>query len=192
MGWFYSYFTVESKVLVGIQFNALLLDTGRSKIFSTFCKIFKKKTFLTTKLFMTFFHLNCLQVNFIFLLNIIRVLVVKLRQSRTSEVEQVRKAVRAAVVLVPLLGLTNCLNMSEAPLDRSAFHFACWSYSTHFMISFQGCFISVLYCFYNGEVEYLKKNLLIFQLTFKVIKSFLICFSKNFNPYRFVQQFQNG
>lgn len=92
-------------------------------------------------------------LNFIFLLNIIRVLVVKLRQSHTSDVEQVRKAVRAAVVLVPLLGITNLLNMTEAPLDRTALEFALWSYVTHFLTSFQGFFIALLYCFLNGEVR---------------------------------------
>lgn len=93
------------------------------------------------------------QLNFCFLLNIIRVLVVKLRQSHTSDVEQVRKAVRAAVVLVPLLGITNLLNMVEAPLDKSPWEFGLWSYSTHFLTSFQGFFIAMLYCFLNGEVS---------------------------------------
>lgn len=93
------------------------------------------------------------QLNFFFLLNIIRVLVVKLRQSHTSDVEQVRKAVRAAVVLLPLLGITNLLNISEAPLDRSPFEFAVWSYVTHFLTSFQGFFIATIYCFLNGEVS---------------------------------------
>lgn len=86
-------------------------------------------------------------------MNIIRVLVVKLRQSHTSDLEQARKAVRAAVVLLPLLGITNLLNMSEAPLERSALLFALWSYSTHFLTSFQGFFIAMLYCFLNGEVR---------------------------------------
>ncbi|XP_050085801.1 PDF receptor isoform X2 [Anopheles aquasalis] len=92
-------------------------------------------------------------LNFIFLLNIIRVLIVKLRQSHTSEVEQVRKAVRAALVLVPLLGITNILNMTQAPLDKTALEFAIWSYVTHFLTSFQGFFIALLYCFLNGEVR---------------------------------------
>lgn len=94
-----------------------------------------------------------LQLNFFFLLNIIRVLVVKLRQSQTSDVEQVRKAVRAAVVLLPLLGITNILNMTEAPLDRTPWEFALWSYITYFLTSFQGFFIAVIYCFLNGEVS---------------------------------------
>lgn len=91
-------------------------------------------------------------LNFLFLLNIIRVLVVKLRQSHTSEIKQVLKAVRAAVVLLPLLGITNVLFMIEAPLDNVN-KFAVWSYSTHFLRSFQGLFIATLYCFLNGEVR---------------------------------------
>ncbi|EZA55916.1 PDF receptor, partial [Ooceraea biroi] len=91
-------------------------------------------------------------LNFLFLLNIIRVLVVKLRQSHTSEIEQVLKAVRAAVVLLPLLGITNILFMIKAPLDNVK-NFALWSYSTHFLQSFQGLFIATLYCFLNGEVR---------------------------------------
>lgn len=79
---------------------------------------------------------------------------VKLRQSQTSDVEQVRKAVRAAIVLLPLLGITNILNMTEAPLHRSAFEFALWSYTTHFLTSFQGFFIAVIYCFRNNEVRF--------------------------------------
>jgi hypothetical protein len=64
-----------------------------------------------------------------------------------------RKAVRAALVLLPLLGITNLVNMTEAPLDRAVWAFALWSYSTHFLTSFQGFFIAFLYCFLNGEVR---------------------------------------
>ncbi|XP_077302140.1 pigment-dispersing factor receptor isoform X2 [Arctopsyche grandis] len=98
-------------------------------------------------------RLAVILLNFIFLMNIIRVLVMKLRQSHTSEVEQVRKAVRAAVVLLPLLGITNLLHMTQAPLEKTALEFALWSYTTHFLTSFQGFFIALLYCFFNGEVR---------------------------------------
>lgn len=97
-------------------------------------------------------RLAVLLLNFIFLLNIIRVLVVKLRQSHSSDIEQVRKAVRAAIVLIPLLGITNILNMTEAPLHKTALEFGIWSYTTHFLTSFQGLFIAMIYCFLNNEV----------------------------------------
>ena len=63
-----------------------------------------------------------------------------------------RKAVRAAIVLLPLLGITNLLNMVESPLDQSPLIFALWSYGTNFLTSFQGLFIEMIYCFLNGEV----------------------------------------
>ncbi|XP_025602935.2 PDF receptor isoform X1 [Athalia rosae] len=98
-------------------------------------------------------RLAVILLNFLFLLNIIRVLVVKLRRSHTSEIEQVRKAVRAALVLLPLLGITNLISMAEAPLDKAVWAFALWSYLTHFLTSFQGLFVASLYCFLNGEVR---------------------------------------
>ncbi|EEB11610.1 class B secretin-like G-protein coupled receptor GPRcal2, putative [Pediculus humanus corporis] len=98
-------------------------------------------------------RLTVVVLNFLFLLNIIRVLVVKLRQSRKSEIEQVRKAVRATAVLLPLLGITNIISMSKSPLEKSVWEFALWSYGTHFLTSFQGFFIAFLYCFLNGEVR---------------------------------------
>ena len=64
-----------------------------------------------------------------------------------------RKAVKAAVVLLPLLGVSNIINMVDAPLGRSVTEFAVWSYLTHFLTSFQGFFVSLLYCFLNGEVS---------------------------------------
>jgi PDF receptor len=64
-----------------------------------------------------------------------------------------RKAVKAAIVLLPLLGITNVLVMVEAPLEGSTLEFALWSYSSHFLTSFQGFFVALLYCFLNGEVK---------------------------------------
>ncbi|XP_067635606.1 PDF receptor isoform X2 [Eurosta solidaginis] len=94
-----------------------------------------------------------ISLNFFFLMNIIRVLVMKLRQSQASDIEQTRKAVRAAIVLLPLLGITNLLYQVPALNLKPPWKFAIWSYGTHFLTSFQGFFIALIYCFLNGEVR---------------------------------------
>jgi hypothetical protein len=65
-----------------------------------------------------------------------------------------RKAVKAAIVLLPLLGANNFMAFVEPPLD-DALKFGLWSYTSQFLISFQGFFISLLYCFLNSEVSLL-------------------------------------
>ena len=75
----------------------------------------------------------------------------KLRESQASDIEQTRKAVRAAIVLLPLLGTINALYL--IPALETPWKFALWSYVTHFLTTFQGFFIALLYCFLNGEVS---------------------------------------
>uniref|UniRef100_A0A8C5LKZ3 Corticotropin releasing hormone receptor 2 n=1 Tax=Jaculus jaculus TaxID=51337 RepID=A0A8C5LKZ3_JACJA len=92
-----------------------------------------------------------LLINFIFLFNIVRILMTKLRASTTSETIQYRKAVKAALVLLPLLGITYMLFfVSPGEDDLSQIVFI---YFNSFLQSFQGFFVSVFYCFFNGEVR---------------------------------------
>ncbi|XP_010795234.1 corticotropin-releasing factor receptor 1-like, partial [Notothenia coriiceps] len=89
------------------------------------------------------------QINFIFLFNIVRILMTKLRASTTSETIQYRKAVKATLVLLPLLGLTYMLffvNPGEDEISQIVF-----IYFNSFLESFQGFFVSVFYCFLNSE-----------------------------------------
>ncbi|XP_006897875.1 PREDICTED: corticotropin-releasing factor receptor 1 isoform X3 [Elephantulus edwardii] len=91
-----------------------------------------------------------LLINFIFLFNIVRILMTKLRASTTSETIQYRKAVKATLVLLPLLGITYMLffvNPGEDEVSRVVF-----IYFNSFLESFQGFFVSVFYCFLNSEV----------------------------------------
>ncbi|XP_050309756.1 PDF receptor isoform X2 [Anthonomus grandis grandis] len=96
-------------------------------------------------------------INLLFLLNIIRVLIVKLRQTRSSEIEQVRKAVRAAIFLLPLMGTAHILFLLDYRY-KEMWKFEFWSYTTYFLNTFQGFFVAVLYCFLNGEVQAAIRN----------------------------------
>uniref|UniRef100_H3D2S0 Corticotropin releasing hormone receptor 1 n=1 Tax=Tetraodon nigroviridis TaxID=99883 RepID=H3D2S0_TETNG len=92
-----------------------------------------------------------LVINFIFLFNIVRILMTKLRASTTSETIQYRKAVKATLVLLPLLGITYMLffvNPGEDEISKIVF-----IYFNSFLESFQGFFVSVFYCFLNSEVR---------------------------------------
>uniref|UniRef100_A0AAY4CV27 G-protein coupled receptors family 2 profile 2 domain-containing protein n=1 Tax=Denticeps clupeoides TaxID=299321 RepID=A0AAY4CV27_9TELE len=92
-----------------------------------------------------------LLINFVFLFNIVRILMTKLRASTTSETIQYRKAVKATLVLLPLLGITYMLffvNPGEDDISQIVF-----IYFNSFLQSFQGFFVSVFYCFLNGEVR---------------------------------------
>ena len=60
---------------------------------------------------------------------------------------------RAAIVLQPLLGITNSLQMVATPDSTNIVYFATWSVVTTFLVSFQGFFASLFYCFLNGEVS---------------------------------------
>uniref|UniRef100_A0A673VDY8 Corticotropin-releasing factor receptor 1 n=1 Tax=Suricata suricatta TaxID=37032 RepID=A0A673VDY8_SURSU len=76
-----------------------------------------------------------LLINFIFLFNIVRILMTKLRASTTSETIQYRKAVKATLVLLPLLGITYMLffvTPGEDEVSRVVF-----IYFNSFLESFQ-------------------------------------------------------
>ncbi|XP_013387776.1 corticotropin-releasing factor receptor 2 [Lingula anatina] len=88
--------------------------------------------------------------NIIFLISIIWVLIAKLRE-HFPEASQYRKAIRATIILLPLLGVTYVLVLvppSEDPLTDKIF-----KYCNAILISTQGLFVAVLYCFVNREVR---------------------------------------
>ena len=63
-----------------------------------------------------------------------------------------RKALKAAIVLQPLLGITNVIQM-VAPPGKDCFGFGVWSILSNFLSTFQGFFAALFYCFLNGEVS---------------------------------------
>ncbi|XP_022242452.1 corticotropin-releasing factor receptor 2-like [Limulus polyphemus] len=95
-----------------------------------------------------------LLINTIFLVNIIRILVTKLRASVSVETAQVRKSIKATVLLFPLLGITHllfCIN-PRGRLERA------YMITNAVMQSSQGLFLAVLYCFTNSEVQTALRN----------------------------------
>ncbi|PIK34007.1 putative PDF receptor-like [Apostichopus japonicus] len=94
-------------------------------------------------------------MNVFLLLNIIRVLITKLRESQTSETKQVRKATKACIVLLPLLGTANLVWIPKVPEPgkSSRFYFASYYYVVLFLDAYQGFFLALLYCFLNIDVR---------------------------------------
>lgn len=92
----------------------------------------------------------CLLINFIFLLRIMWVLIIKLRSNNNVETKQYRKATKALLVLIPLLGITY-LVVITAPVDGFAKYI--FAIIRALLISTQGFSISVFYCFMNSEVK---------------------------------------
>ena len=68
-----------------------------------------------------------------------------------------RKALKAAIVLQPLLGTTNIL-MVATPQNTTGIYFAIWTFVTTFLVSFQGFFAALFYCFLNGEVSMMSRD----------------------------------
>ncbi|XP_027197135.2 LOW QUALITY PROTEIN: corticotropin-releasing factor receptor 2-like [Dermatophagoides pteronyssinus] len=92
-----------------------------------------------------------LSVNCIFLVNIIRVLLTKLRLTVTMEIKQIRKAIKATALLFPLLGISHllfCIN----PDDNGRLEDAYLIFNA-FLQSSQGIFVSILYCFMDTDVQ---------------------------------------
>lgn len=87
-------------------------------------------------------------LNFIFLCNIVRLLITKLRQ--IPEAAQTRKAARATLILIPLLGIQYLL-LPIRPEKGSKSEDA-YVIALALLVSLQGAFVSIMFCFLNGEV----------------------------------------
>ncbi|KAG7501002.1 calcitonin receptor [Solea senegalensis] len=91
-----------------------------------------------------------LLVNLFFLLNIIRVLVTKLRDTHRAESNMYMKAVRATLILVPLLGIQFVI-IPWRPENRLAGEV--YDYIMHILMHYQGLLVATIFCFFNGEVQ---------------------------------------
>ncbi|VVC33433.1 GPCR, family 2, diuretic hormone receptor,GPCR, family 2, extracellular hormone receptor domain,GPCR [Cinara cedri] len=92
-----------------------------------------------------------LVVNLIFLSKIMWVLITKLRSANSAETQQYRKASKALLVLIPLLGVTYILTM-VGPTEPGTFS-NYYSYGRATLLSMQGFMVAIFYCFVNSEVK---------------------------------------
>ncbi|KAI8515393.1 vasoactive intestinal polypeptide receptor [Branchiostoma belcheri] len=88
-------------------------------------------------------------VNFLLFLNILRVLMKKLRQP--ADVAN-QKLAKSTMVLIPLFGV-HYIVFVGMPDDTKGLAQEIRLYFELFFNSFQGFFVSILYCFLNGEVR---------------------------------------
>ncbi|XP_071446239.1 diuretic hormone receptor-like [Hetaerina americana] len=94
--------------------------------------------------------IGLLCVNAVFLVMIMWVLITKLRSANNAETQQYRKATKALLVLIPLLGITYILVIAGPTHGLSARVYAC---IRALLLSTQGFTVALFYCFLNTEVQ---------------------------------------
>lgn len=98
-----------------------------------------------------------LTVNLLLLVSIVKVVVTKLRVqgSLSTQQIQIRRAVRATLILFPLLGMTNLFFFINPKNLGSQIpeHQYVYMVVNSVLKSSQGIFLSFLYCFFNNEVQ---------------------------------------
>ncbi|CAL8145904.1 unnamed protein product [Orchesella dallaii] len=91
-----------------------------------------------------------LLANFLFLIDIMRVLLTKVqRSSLYSDGAQFRRAIKATLILFPLLGVNNLIFIYNPGGDYNKYYVIC---NTLFG-STQGIFVAIFYCFVSRDVR---------------------------------------
>ncbi|KAK9972896.1 hypothetical protein ABG768_023656 [Culter alburnus] len=91
-----------------------------------------------------------LLVNLFFLLNIVRVLITKLKVTHQAESSLYMRAVRATLILVPLLGIQYIL-LPYKPDGRLASEI--FMHIMNILMHYQGLLVATIFCFFNSEVQ---------------------------------------
>ncbi|VDO54395.1 unnamed protein product [Schistosoma margrebowiei] len=85
-----------------------------------------------------------------FLFNVIRVLVRRLQTNYAPEILKLKKAVKAAILLMPLLGITNFIVLLPEPKHPLGFFIV--SGIRRVLPTWQGFIISMIYYFMNKDI----------------------------------------
>ncbi|KAK7865918.1 hypothetical protein R5R35_001626 [Gryllus longicercus] len=91
-------------------------------------------------------------VNFVLFINIVRVLLLKIKSSVCEENKTYRKWAKSTLVLVPLFGVHYMIFLG-LHLSTDTTVEIVWLFCDQLFASFNGFFLALLYCFLNGEVR---------------------------------------
>ncbi|XP_063419781.1 calcitonin gene-related peptide type 1 receptor-like isoform X1 [Mytilus trossulus] len=97
-----------------------------------------------------------LLINVIFLMNIIRILCSKVNANRPQSLQSLRQSLKATCILIPLLGI-QYIALPFRPNDGNEHGQYVYDMVSACLSSFQGFLVSLLFCFFNGEVLSLLK-----------------------------------
>ena len=103
------------------------------------------------------------------MINVIRILTNKLRDNRdSSEIVQLRKSAKAAILLLPLLGITHIFEVYYGEPSAWTLNLIL-SVIKAFLVFYQGVFLSILYCFMNNEVKNVIRRHWLSKIKFKPV-----------------------
>ncbi|XP_033205298.1 diuretic hormone receptor-like isoform X2 [Bombus vosnesenskii] len=120
-------------------------------------------------------------INVMFLFMIMWVLITKLWSATNAETQQYRKASKALLVLIPLLGVTYVLVLTGPTEGQVANAF---SYTRAAFLSSQGLFVALFYCFLNTEVQNTVKHHIERWATARDLDTERRLYCPPSNPYR--------
>ncbi|XP_012275321.1 diuretic hormone receptor isoform X2 [Orussus abietinus] len=122
-----------------------------------------------------------LGINVLFLFMIMWVLITKLRSANNVETQQYRKASKALLVLIPLLGVTYVLVLAGPTEGQVANVF---SYARAVLLSSQGLSVALFYCFLNTEVQNTLRNHFLRWSAARNLGANQGLYNQPLNPYR--------
>ncbi|KAJ8911669.1 hypothetical protein NQ315_014028 [Exocentrus adspersus] len=97
------------------------------------------------------FRIAVLSVNTFLLLDIIRVMLLKMKHGNTSR--QTKAAFRATLFLIPLFGIHILFTAKKMVYDDSCIAEDIYDYARYTMEALQGVFVAILFCYANTEVH---------------------------------------
>ncbi|XP_066156285.1 corticotropin-releasing factor receptor 2-like [Euwallacea fornicatus] len=102
------------------------------------------------------FRLLILIINAVLLLDIIRIMLSKMKQGNTTT--QTMAAFRATLFLIPLFGLQFLITAKKTVINDTCFAEDIYEYFRYTMEAAQGMFVAILFCYANTEVHNELKN----------------------------------